>query len=720
MKKIILNIEGMTCSACSNGLEKYLNKQKGIKANVNLVMSIASIEYDDNIDIPTLEKYIVDAGFKSRGIANFKEDKKDNKKALIIYGILGIILMFISMSSMIIKIPYINIDYPINYSITLLILTIPFLYYGYDILRNGIKNMIHLIPNMDTLVTLGVISSFLYSLYNTFMILKGNNMYVHHLYYESVAFVIYFIKLGRLIEGRTTKKTKSAIENLVTITPNKAKLKKGKSYIEVNINEVNIGDTLVCLAGEKYAVDGIISKGSTHTNESFITGESIPIKKGINDKVIAGSLNYEGIVEYKATKIGKDTLVSNIVNMVVESSNEKMKVSKLADKICSLFVPIVIVISFITFIVNFILTNDFSLSLTRFVSILVISCPCALGLATPLCIMVTLGICSKEGILIRNSSVLEIISKIDTVVFDKTGTLTNGSLKVNKFYNFSKLSDKEIYSILGSLEINSNHPIGKSIIKYIEGKQIKYKKFNNIRNIDGIGIKGNLNKDIYYVGNRKVLNNINNPYLDIEDNLTKDGNSIVYICKNNEILGIIGIKDTIRKESLEVIKYLKKRKINTIMLTGDNDNTARKIANDLGIDNVISNCLPSKKEEIIKNLKKEHTVCMIGDGINDAPSLTNSDVSISIGSGTDIAKDSSDIILMNDDLTKLISLFNISKKVLINIKENLFWAFFYNILMIPLAAGMFNIEINPMIASIAMILSSFFVSLNALRLKKMP
>ena len=722
MNKIDLSIGGMSCSACSSGLEKYLNKQKGIiDASVNLVLAMATIKYE-NITIDEINEYIKEAGFESLGPYDlFKEKKSKNiKKNLIIFSILTIILLYVSMAHMI-GIPIINIinmdKYPLNYALCLFILTIPFMIYGYDIFKSGYKNLIHRTPNMDTLVSIGVISSFIYSLFSTIMIILGNNMYVHNLYFESAGVVIYFIKLGRYIDSKSKEKTKEAIKSLVQITPNYALIKVNDSEKEITIDEVKVGDILICKPGMRFAVDGIIIEGSTHTNESFITGESKPSKKNINDKVVAGSLNIDGYVLYEAKAIGRDSTISEIVRLVVDASNTKAPIARFADKVSSYFVPSIILIAIITFISYLLLGKGLDNSLVHFVNVLVVSCPCALGLATPLAIVVSEGVCAKNGILVKNSETLENAYKINTICFDKTGTLTYGNLKINKIYNYSDYKDSELKIIVSSLENKSSHPISNAF----KENKLKLKEVTNYKNIDGIGLEGKIDSNKYYIGNSKLFDilKINNKYLNDEKELSSDGNSILYVIENKNVIALIGVKDIIRSDAKNIIKELNNDK-EVIMLTGDNDITAKVIASELNINNVISNVLPSDKVNKIKELMKDKTVMMVGDGINDAPSLATSSIGVSIGSGTDIANDSSDVILMNDNLVNIINLINISKKTIKIIKENLFWAFFYNICMIPIAIGLlskYGINMNPMIAGLSMTLSSLTVVLNTLRLK---
>ena len=698
MKKIILSIDGMTCSACSNGLEKYLNKQKGIKeAHVNLVMANASIEYDEQVvNIPMLEEFVKQAGFKSLG--EFKEIKFEKKSKvekikLIIFSILAILLMYISMGHMV-NLPTIEVLNPhthtTNYMVCLLILTILFLIYGFDILKNGYKNLIHKTPNMDTLVAIGVMASFIYSLYNMYMALTVNKHLVMNLYFESASIVIYFIKLGRYIDSISKDKTKEAIQKLVKITPNSAVIKIDGVEKQVTLDEINKGDIVIAKPGEKIAVDGEIILGETHVDESFITGESKPVDKKAGSKVIAGSINYDGYIEYKAEKIGKESTISEIVRLVVEASNTKAPIAKIADKVSGVFVPLVIVIAIITFIAYLILGQGMENAITTFVTVLVVACPCSLGLATPLAIVVSEGLCASNGILVKKSEILENAEKINTIVFDKTGTLTYGKLKISKIINYTNVSENELLQTVGSVEAKSTHPIGKAFTDYLEENNLSILEITDFENIAGLGIKAKVENDEFLLGNSKMLEKyeIQNKHTEDEKGLAESGNSIVYVVKNKEIVAIIGINDVVRGNAKEVISSLNNNKIQTIMLTGDNKETAEKIAKDIGIKEIIANVLPTQKAETIKNLKKENKfVMMCGDGINDSPALTVSDIGVSVNTGTDIAMDSSDVILTRNDLTSIINLINISKKTIRNIKQNLFWAFFYNLLMIPIAIG---------------------------------
>lgn len=734
MKKVLLKIDGMTCSACSSGLEKYLNKQDGIKqASVNLIMNNANIEYDDKkLTLGQIEKFVEKAGFSSLGIDNFekKEKKKTNEKyKLISITIISILVLYISMSHMIglPVIPLLNMmTYPINYAISLFVLTTIVLILGKDIIKNGYKNLIHKTPNMDTLVMIGVLASYIYSIYETIQILKGHIMHVESLYYESAAIVIFFIEIGRFVENKNKDKTKEALQQLMSITPNNAVIMRDGQEVTVTLDEIKKGDIVICKPGEKIAVDGEVVEGTTHINEAFITGESVPIKREAGAKVIAGSINFEGTIKYKAEKIGKESTVSEIVRLVTQATSTKAPIAKIADTISGYFVPVVLVIAMIAFILWFIISKNVATAINIFVSILVVACPCSLGLATPLAIVIASGNASKKGILLKNSETLENAHKVKTICFDKTGTLTKGELNISKIYNYSNIEEKEILKKVASIENKSEHPIARAIVKKAQEEKIKLEDIKKFKAIPGFGVEGiALNGDKYLIGNKKLMiennikmnTNINN---NDEHILVNQGNSILFVALNDNLIALIGVKDILKENVINVIQKLKNKNINIVMLTGDNEKTAEIIAKEIGIDKVISNVTPKEKSEQIKKLKENGLVMMCGDGINDSVSLVTADIGVSVSSGTDIAMDSSQVILMNDNLEKIDDLIEISRKTMRNIKQNLFWAFFYNICMIPIACGILQplgITMNPMIAAFAMTISSLTVVLNALRLQ---
>ncbi len=715
MKKIILKIGGMTCTSCSNSLEKHLRKQDGIiNANVNLVLEEAYIEYEDNLTIEDLDKYIAKSGFKSLGIPkNTKE--KSGLIPLIIFSILAIVLLSFSIVFMTaLK----KIDYPLVFTITSLVLILPFLVYGFDIFKSGIKGFIHFSPNMHSLVTLGVFTSFIYSFIEMILIINGYTEYVKTIYFESCAIVIYFIKLGRFIDHKGKVKTKKALTELMEITPSKAILLKDGVETEIDIDEVKVDDILVLKPGMKASSDGIVINGGAHFDEAFLTGEAISSKKTNGSNIIAGSINLDGYIEYKVLKNGRDSTISEIVNLVKEASNSKAKISKLADKISSVFVPCIILIALISFVVFYLVTDSFNTAIIKFTTVLVIACPCALGLATPLALVVAHGLCASNSILVKNSTTLEDINKINRIIFDKTGTLTKGHFVITEYYNYSTMDDKELLDIVSNIESNSSHPISKAFT--INNKI----SVSDYKNIDGIGIEAKVGSDTYYLGSNKLLS-----YLNISVNNNDDlkylyslGSTIMYIAKNSEIVGLIGLNDTIKDDAFDVVKEFKNRKIKLSILTGDNEASANRVKEILEIDECISNVYPKDKKMIIDAyIKNGENVMMIGDGINDAPSLISANVGVSVNKDCNIASDASDVIIINDNIDSIINMFLISNKTFRIIKENLFWAFFYNIIMIPIALGALEfagVYMNPMIASLAMMISSITVILNSLRIRR--
>ena len=718
-------------------------------------MNNANIQYDEQkLTLEQIEKFVEKAGFESLGIDNFqKEEKKQNKQKykLIALGVLAVITLYISMGHMIglPAIPYLNMhENPINYAIALLILAITACIFGWDILKNGYKNLVHKSPNMDTLVGLGVLSSIIYSLYGTFMILKGNTEYVNNLYYESAVIIIFFIKIGKYVENRNKDKTKEAISQLMMITPKHATVLRNGEQVQVTIDEINVGDIVVCKPGEKIAVDGEIVDGITHIDESFITGESMPVKKEKGKKVIAGSINYEGTIEYKAEKIGKNSTVSEIVKLVVEATSTKAPIAKIADKISGIFVPTIMIIAVLSGLVWFAINRDVSWAINVFISVLVVACPCSLGLATPLSIVIASGESSKKGILIKNSEALENAHKVKTAVFDKTGTLTKGKLSLSKIYNYTgnysnsqdlkknvepnsnekgkQLSDDDIIKIVASIEAKSEHPIARGVVEEAKERKIGLEKVKEFQNLAGLGVTALYNGEKYIIGNKKLMEQneveVIGQAMKDEEELQKAGNSILFVAKENKLIALLGVKDNVKENAKDVVSKLKALGINVVMLTGDNEKTAKAIANSIGIDNVIAGVMPKDKAKTIEDLKKNNElVMMCGDGINDSVSLVKADIGVSVGSGTDVAMDSSNVVLMNDNLEKIVDLIEISHRTIRNIKQNLFWAFFYNLCMLPIAIGVlspFGITINPMMASIAMTISSVTVTLNSLRLKR--
>ena len=716
MKNIILNVGGMTCSGCSAGLEKYLNKQDGIfSASVNLVLATVKIEYDENLlDVNKLNKFIEESGFTSYGEEYNKNKRKPERFVLLIYTVLTILLMYISMGNMFkIKMPNI-IDMhsnPIIYAVSLAVITFLYFIYGFDIIKSGIKNLVNKMPNMDSLIMIGVIVNYLYSLFNMILVFRGDMNGLHHLYFEASAMTILFVKIGRFIDKNNRIKATDAVKGLVSVTPkNAVKLVDGEEKT-VTINEISKGDIIVCRPGEKIAVDGIVRKGRTNINEALITGESKPVHKEIGDEVIAGSINCNGYIEYEAVRIGRETNISNIVKMVVEATNSKTEIQKFVDKVSGIFVPAIFIIAVLASILNFVIIRDISIAVNVFVTVLVVACPCALGIATPLAMVVSIGKLSRNGIFIKSSESLEILKDIKNVVFDKTGTLTNGKFSIVE----KNISDENML-ILQSIEFNSKHPIAQSICEFSNFNKIEV---TNFREIEGYGLQADIGNTTYYVGSSKFLKEqcINNIYENDEERFLSKGYTIVYLFNNDGVLGIVGLADTVKDGVKDLIQELKNMNKNIYMLTGDNEASAKIIANEIGIDNVESNLTPKQKLVYVSNMNDDtNSVMMVGDGINDSPSLKSAAIGVSVEGGSDISADSSDIILMNSNIGIISLLLKVGKKTNRIIKQNLFWAVFYNCLMIVIATGLLPIHINPMIASMAMMMSSLMVVFNSLRL----
>ncbi len=716
MKNIILNVGGMTCSGCSARLEKYLNKQEGIfSASVNLVLATAKIEYDENLlDVNKLNKFIEEAGFTSYGEEYNKNKRKPERFVLLIYVVLTILLMYISMGNMFkIKMPNI-IDMhsnPIIYAVSLAVITFLYFIYGFDIIKSGIKNLVNKMPNMDSLIMIGVIVNYLYSLFNMILVFKGDMNGLHHLYFEASAMTILFVKIGRFIDKNNRIKATDAVRGLVSVTPKKAvKLVDGEEKT-VTINEISKGDIIVCRPGEKIAVDGVVRKGRTNINEALITGESKPVHKEIGNEVIAGSINCNGYIEYEAVRIGRETNISNIVKMVVEATNSKTEIQKFVDKVSGIFVPVIFILAVLASILNFIVIRDISIAVNVFVTVLVVACPCALGIATPLAMVVSIGKLSKNGIFIKSSESLKILKGIKNIVFDKTGTLTNG-----KFSVVDKNISDENMQILQSIEFNSKHPIAQSICEYSDFNKMEV---TNFREIEGYGVQADIGNSTYYVGSSKFVKEqcINNIYCNDEEKFLSNGYTIVYLFNNDGVLGIVGLADTVKDGVKELIQELKNMNKNIYMLTGDNEAAAKIIANEIGIDNVESNLTPKQKLVYVSNMNDDtNSVMMVGDGINDSPSLKSAAIGVSVEGGSDVSADSSDIILMNSNIGIISLLLKVAKKTNRIIKQNLFLAVFYNCLMIVVATGLLPIHINPMIASMAMMMSSLMVVFNSLRL----
>ena len=729
------DIKGMTCAACSNAVNKATSKVDGVSScNVNLLNNNMVVEYDENTctDLDII-KAVENAGYGA-SIPNLKENKEiknHDLRDLIISFIFLFLTMYVSMGHMMWNwyVPdvfnmHIN---PMGFALIqfLLILPIIFIYRRYFI--SGISKLIKRHPNMDSLIAIGAIASLVYGIIALFIIsygvATGNNELVEryhmNLYYESAGMILTLVSLGKYFEGLSKKKTTKAIEDLVALKPDSAiKYVDGKE-IKVNVSDIRLVDIVILRRGDIIPIDGIVYEGDGSINEANITGEAIPKYKEKGDFCYSGTIVESGFIKLQATKVGEDTSINTIIKLVEEASNSKAPISKLADRISSIFVPLIFLISLITFIVNFIVSKDFEIAFRFAITVLVIACPCALGLATPVAIMVGTGKGAENGLLIKNAEILENTGKIKTIVFDKTGTITNGNPMVVDFIEFGNY---DLKSILYSIEIESSHPLAKAIVEYTINHKNNY-EINSSKIIEGRGIIANIGNKEYYVGNERYLseNSIENNLIDKIDDFSKEGKTTLIVLEDNKIIGLLTLKDLPKNSSLEAINELNKLGINTIMLTGDNRLCSDVIAREVGIKEVISEVLPNEKGEVIKKLKNERNglVAMVGDGVNDAIALAEADVSISVSNGSDIAIETSDIILLHNNLFDISNVIRLSKRVLTTIKICLFWAFFYNFICVLIATGIFyyiegGFSINPMIASIAMSISSVSVVLTAL------
>ena len=739
------NITGMTCSACSAHVTKAVAKVNGVKnVNVNLLSNSMVVEYDDAVSSSDIISAVTEAGYGAE-IENNKVTSKQTqklpydtelenmRKRLVISFIFFIPVMYLSMGSMA-GLPQFSFfkhyEGSFNYAFTLFLLTIPVLIVNRKYFINGFKALFNKAPNMDSLVALGSSAAVIYGIFAIYKIVHGYTYqetsivmkYSHDLYFESAVTILTLITLGKYLETKSKRRTRDAVEKLISLTPKTAIVEKDGKEVTVAYDDIQAGNIIVVKPGGIIACDGIIISGAASIDESAITGESIPVEKKQGDKVISATINKTGHIRFKALKVGKDTTLSQIISLVEDAANSKAPISKLADKISGIFVPIVIVIALISGIFWLYMGESYEFALSIAISVLVISCPCALGLATPVAIMVGTGKGAEHGILIKSAESLEMAHNIKAVALDKTGTITEGKMKVVNIQSF-KYSQNDLLQLAYSMEVKSEHPVSKAIVEKAEELQCKLLNVENFTSYSGLGISCTINNITYYAGNRKFI-------LDNNIDITKISNMLlpdkavapVYIADNNEVIGIIYVADTIKESSIEAVKGFREQGIDVYMLTGDNKETAEHIANQAGINNVYAELLPQDKENIIKEIQKKGIkTAMVGDGINDAPALMRSDLGIAIGAGTDVALESADIILIKNNLLDALTAVKLSHATIKNIKTNLFWAFFYNIIGIPVAAGIFYksfcITLNQMIAAAAMSFSSIFVVTNALRLK---
>lgn len=721
MKTQKFKISGMSCSACSSHIENAVRKLDGIKnANVNLLANTLDVTFNEQLITDELIiKTVISAGYGSEIYNEVAEtddnnESKETKKRLFLSIIFLIPLMFVAMSHMFIIHLFNNM---LIQGIVELIILIPILVLNKKYFVNGFKSLFKLNPNMDSLIALGAGISVLYSIYN--MILSAYSTNVHY-YFESAGMILTFITIGKYLESKSKNKTSSAIKELIKLTPKTAIIEINGKETEIETKLIKPDDILICKNGMSIPVDGEIIYGNSSVDESAITGESIPVDKKVGDKVIGGTIVKSGYFKIKAQQTGDNTTLAKIIKLVENATSSKAPIARIADKVASIFVPAVLIIAVITTIIWLLVGAEVSSAISFGVSVLVISCPCALGLATPTAIMVGTGKAAQYGILIKSATSLETAHKIKTVILDKTGTITKGTPEVIEVLPY--INKTEFMEIAYSLENNSEHPLSNAVIQYAKENNVKLIETNDFKSYTGFGISGKINEIEYFAGNYLFIKNLN---IDYDNNLLnkyyENGQTPLIFATKDKVIGVIIVADTIKESSIEAISKLNSLGIDTIMLTGDNEGTAKSIQKTVGIKTAYAQVLPNQKEEIVKKYMEYGSVAMVGDGINDSPALVTADVGIAIGAGTDIAIDSADIVLMKSDLLDVVTTIQLSKSVLRNIKENLFWAFIYNIIGIPLAAGVFytllNWQLQPMFGTIAMSLSSLCVVSNALRLR---
>ncbi|WP_346917603.1 heavy metal translocating P-type ATPase [Clostridium sp.] len=738
VKTYDFKIEGMTCSACANRIERVTKKLEGVEnSTVNFATEKLTIKVDeDKISYGDIRAAVDKAGYKL-----IKEEDKDKEKQgkekneasrlltrFIASLIFTVPLLIITMGHMVgMHLPAIidPMTNPLNFALIQLVLTLPVMIAGYKFYKVGLKNLVKLSPNMDSLISIGTLAAFIYGIFAIYKIMQGDHEYAMHLYFESAAVILTLITLGKYLEAVSKGKTSQAIKALMGLAPKTATIIRDNKEIVVPVEEVIVGDIVLVKPGEKLPVDGEVIEGNTSIDESMLTGESIPVEKSIGSSVIGASINKTGFIKYKATRVGRDTALAQIVKLVEDAQGSKAPIAKLADVISAYFVPIVIGLAVIASVGWLIAGETPIFSLTIFIAVLVIACPCALGLATPTAIMVGTGKGAENGVLIKGGEALETTYKLKTIVFDKTGTITEGKPKVTDIVTNGE-AEEEILVLAASAEKGSEHPLGEAIVRDAEEKGLSLKAIDKFNAIPGHGIEVEIDSKNILLGNKKLMEekNINISSLDeISDRLASEGKTPMYIAIDGNLAGIIAVADTVKGSSKNAIESLHKMGIKVAMITGDNKRTADAIAKQVGIDIVLSEVLPEDKANEVKKLQAGgNRVGMVGDGINDAPALAQADIGIAIGSGTDVAIESADIVLMRSDLMDVISAIKLSKATIKNIKENLFWAFGYNVLGIPVAMGVLHIFggplLNPMIAAGAMSLSSVSVLLNALRLRR--
>ena len=736
-------IEGMSCASCAMTIENAVSKIPGVdKASVNLATEIMTVEANDSVTPEDIAKVVDGVGYSARprgkSVEEELEEKNEKKEAhlremkrnLIISAIFTVPLLFIAMADMVgIPMPAFlsPMQSPVSYALIQLALSLPIVWIGRRFFVDGFKALSKGHPNMDSLVALGTSAAFLYSLYGTYHVLEGHAHFAMNLYYESAGVILTLITLGKYFEDVSKGKTSMAIQTLVGLAPKMATVLRDGQEVEVPVEEVQVGDLIRVKPGEKVPVDGVVTEGNSTVDESMLTGESIPVSKAVGDEVIGASLNKTGSFILKATKIGKDTALSQIIHLVEQAQGSKAPIAKLADKVSGVFVPIVIALALVSGLAWYFLGQEswvFALTIT--ISVLVIACPCALGLATPTAIMVGTGKGAENGILLKRGEALEEANYVNMVVFDKTGTITNGTPVVTDVVTADSTDADALIRLAASLEVASEHPLGEAIVAKAKEQGAAFDEVTNFEAIPGFGIKGHVGETLVFLGNEKWMreNGLANVEMnDKANHFAEQGKTPLYIGYNNAVQGLIVVADTVKESSARAIQTLHEMGIQVAMMTGDHERTAQAIAAEVGIDRVFSEVLPQDKANYVSKLQEEgYIVAMVGDGINDAPALAQAQVGIAIGTGTDVAIESADAVLMKSDLMDVPAMLKLSRATIRNIKENLFWAFAYNVIGIPFAMGVLHLFggplLNPMIAGAAMSFSSVSVVLNALRLKR--
>ena len=736
LKQYIFDVKGMTCSACANRIEKVTSKLEGVElSSVNFATEKLTITLDEDVtNYGQIQAAVEKAGYELVREEDIKpqEKKQDEASKLLTRFIVSLIfaipLLIISMGHMVgMPLPHM-IDpmmNPLNFALIQLILTLPVVIAGYKFYKMGLKNLIKLSPNMDSLIAIGTLTAFFYSIFGIYQIIQGDHSYSMHLYFESAAVIFTLITLGKYLEAVSKGKTSQAIKALMGLAPKTATIEREGKELVIPVEEVRVGDVILVKPGEKLPVDGAVTEGSTAVDESMLTGESIPVEKTVGSTVIGASLNKTGFIKYEATKVGKDTALAQIVKLVEDAQGSKAPIAKMADIISAYFVPIVIALAIIASVAWLLAGETGVFALSIFIAVLVIACPCALGLATPTAIMVGTGKGAEYGVLIKGGEALETTHKLTTIVFDKTGTITEGKPKVTDVITNGEAEDM-ILALAASAEKGSEHPLGEAIVREAMERNLTLNELQSFKAIPGHGIAVQIQGKQVLLGNKKLMieKTIDiKPLSEASDQLAVDGKTPMYIAVDAQLAGIIAVADTVKESSYKAIQTLHEMGIKVAMITGDNQKTAEAIARQVGIDLVLAEVLPADKANEVKKLQEAgEKVGMVGDGINDAPALAQADIGIAIGSGTDVAIESADIVLMRSNLMDVSTAIKLSKATIRNIKENLFWAFGYNVLGIPVAMGLLHLFggplLNPMIAAAAMSLSSVSVLLNALRLRR--